>query len=65
MNPNPYQMDRRGVVPLDAQQEEYVPLSSPKFTEVSLNVLKHDEAIRNRLNCKFVELQLIRIIISN
>ena len=62
---NPYQVARRGVAPFYAQLEEHVLLSSLNFTEVSFDVLKSNGVIRNRLNYKFIELQLLCIITSN
>ena len=64
-NPNPSQVARREIMPFDAQLNNHVLFSSVKFSEVSLTVLKSDDAIRNRLNFKYIDLQILRIITSN
>ena len=65
INPNPAQMVRVEMLPFDEQLANHVLFTSPNFSEVSLTVLKADDAIRNRLNFKFIDLQLLRIITSN
>ena len=64
-NPNPSQVARREMMPFDAQLNNHVLFSGVKFTEVSLTVLKSDDAIRSRLNFKYIDLQILRIITSN
>ena len=64
-NLNHYEVARMGVVPFDTQLEEYVDFSSPNFAEVSVNFLKSNEAIRNRLNYNSIDFQLLYIMASN
>ena len=65
INPNPAQMVRVEMLPFDEQLANHVLFTSPNFSEVSLTVLKSDDEIRNRLNFKFIDLQILRIITSN
>ena len=66
-NPRPTQNRRLmpNMTPFDNQLTNHVIFTSPQFKEISLSILESDNAIRNKLNFKYVDLQLIRLITSN
>ena len=66
-NPRPTQNRRLmpNMTPFDNQLTNHVIFTSPRFKEISLFILESDNAIRNKLNFKYIDLQLIQLITSN
>lgn len=67
INPRPYQNQRMmtSMTPFDNQLSNHVLFTNPRFNEISLSTLESENAIRNKLNFKYIDLQLIRLITSN
>lgn len=61
----PTQQIRSSLQPFDSQLLNHIIFRSPNFTEVSLSILKSDNAIENRLNFKYIDLQILRLITSS
>jgi hypothetical protein len=61
----PTQQIRSSLQPFDSQLSNHIIFRSPNFSEVSLSILKSDNAIENRLNFKYMDLQILRLITSS
>ena len=61
INPRPNQIRRSmpNMTPFDNQLTNHVLFTNPRFKEISLSILESDEAIHNKLNFKYIDLQLI------
>ena len=59
------QQRRMTLQPFDDHLQNHPIFTHPNFEEVSLSVLKSEDAIRHRLNFKYIDVQLIRLITSN
>ena len=66
-NPRPNQNRRLipNMTPFNNQLSTHVLFTNPRFKEISLCILELDKAIHNKLNFKYVNLQLIQLITSN
>ena len=66
-DPNEAKGQRRRLIlePFDNSVNNNVVFSSQSFSEVSINKFKSEDAYQYRLNLKYIDIQLIRIITSN
>ena len=68
INPRPNQSQRmmtENMTPFDNQLSNHVLFTNRRFNEISLSILESENAICNKLNFKYIDLQLIRLITSN
>ena len=67
INPRPNQIRRSmpNMTPFDNQLSNHVLFTNRRFNEISLSILESENAICNKLNFKYIDLQLIRLITSN
>ena len=63
-NERPNQQARVRMEPYDNQLSNNHIFRNQSFTEVSLSVLKSDNAVHNRLFVKYINLQIIRFVTS-
>ena len=53
------------MTPFNNQLSTHVLFTNPQFKEISLSIIESDKAIQNKLNFKYIDLQLIWLITSN
>ncbi len=61
----PRQIRRTVLQPFDTSLSNHILFRNVNFSEVSLSTLKSDDAIQHRLNFKYIDLQILRIITSS
>ena len=65
LNPRPNQRQRVIMEPFDSFLSNNILFTNPLFEEISLQELEHDDAMSKRLNFKYIDLLILRIITSS
>ena len=65
LNPRPNQRQRIIMEPFDSFLSNNILFTNPLFEEISLQELEHDDAMSKRLNFKYIDLLILRIIASS
>ena len=65
INQRPNQVRRRIAKPFNNQLSNHVIFTNNSITKISLSILELEKAIHSKLNFKYIDLQLIRLIKPN